>query len=510
MFKDVINEYGRQIAVKMTIENTEYLPKDFISCNIHYDGALYTSVMKCVDIELEGIRDVKKGQVIENLSFGVRLHDNEEYEYINFGNFLIKECEYDQAGKTLLECYDLMVFTMIPYIPPNIEYPVAVKQYFEALCGMINLPYGTNDFTNSEVLIEEEKYDDSYTFRDVLSEIAQVAGGSIAIRNGSVTVLYPNQTEHIIDEENLKALSIGKKFGPVTSIVLSREPQEDNIYRGNPSDLNESFEVKIANNQIMDSHREDFIDDLFLRVSGLEYYTYELTSFGIGYIDFLDMFLIENNDGERFPVIMLQDSLKITQGVIEDSSSEFPSETKTEYAAASKTDRVVAKTILRVDKQEQEINALVQSVDGASAQININAETIQQIIQSVSLFESEVENENEILSQKVSTLEQKAEGVDIFIEDIQQNGINKITTTTGYSFGADGLDISKTDSEMSTRITEDGMTVDRNDEPVLTANSDGVNAMNITVRQYLTIGTNSRFEDYDYDRTGCFYVGGAN
>lgn len=45
---------------------------------------------------------------------------------------------------------------------------------------------------------------------------------------------------------------------------------------------------------------------------------------------------------------------------------------------------------------------------------------------------------------------------------------------------------------------------------ILSANTDGVVSLNMTARQYLTIGKNSRLEDYkttdDEHRTGCFYI----
>ena len=74
----------------------------------------------------------------------------------------------------------------------------------------------------------------------------------------------------------------------------------------------------------------------------------------------------------------------------------------------------------------------------------------------------------------------------------------------------EGLTISKSNSEMETKITEDGMVVYKNDEAVLTANNQGVDAKNLHATTYLIIGTNSRFEDYKGgSRTGCFWVGGA-
>lgn len=57
------------------------------------------------------------------------------------------------------------------------------------------------------------------------------------------------------------------------------------------------------------------------------------------------------------------------------------------------------------------------------------------------------------------------------------------------------------------KLTEDGMTVFKNDEAVLTANNIGVDALNLHATTYLIVGTNSRFEDYGDNRTGCFWIG---
>ena len=70
------------------------------------------------------------------------------------------------------------------------------------------------------------------------------------------------------------------------------------------------------------------------------------------------------------------------------------------------------------------------------------------------------------------------------------------------------MTVDKANSEMKTTITEDGMTVYKNDEAVLVADNVGVNAKNLHATTYLIIGTNSRFEDYGTNRTGCFWIGG--
>ena len=59
---------------------------------------------------------------------------------------------------------------------------------------------------------------------------------------------------------------------------------------------------------------------------------------------------------------------------------------------------------------------------------------------------------------------------------------------------------------MSTQITEDGMTIDKNGTEVLKADNQGVIAQDLHAVTYLWIGDNSRFEDQG-SRTACFWMG---
>ena len=88
---------------------------------------------------------------------------------------------------------------------------------------------------------------------------------------------------------------------------------------------------------------------------------------------------------------------------------------------------------------------------------------------------------------------------------------NSLTTSTGYTFGSDGLNISNSESDLSTTITNNGLEVTRNDTEhtsVLKADAEGVNALNLTARKYLIIEQHCRFEEYgtNNDRTACFYI----
>lgn len=96
------------------------------------------------------------------------------------------------------------------------------------------------------------------------------------------------------------------------------------------------------------------------------------------------------------------------------------------------------------------------------------------------------------------------------IDELKQETVEELKKTL-YKFDTEDLTIEKSGSQIKTRINEDGMRVYKNDEEMLKANNEGVDAVNLHAKTYLIVGNNSRFEDYENadgeTRTACFWVG---
>ena len=169
-------------------------------------------------------------------------------------------------------------------------------------------------------------------------------------------------------------------------------------------------------------------------------------------------------------------------------------------------------TYARVDKANKQITMLVSNVENNASNISSLMLNTESINASVSRLEDTTTQSLQSINGDISLLSSRvdatmtADDVSIAIQKEMANGTDKVITSTGFVFNEDGLSISKTGSEMETQITEDGMTVSRDDNIVLTANNIGVEATNLHANTYLIIGTHSRFEDYG-DRTGCFWIG---
>lgn len=146
----------------------------------------------------------------------------------------------------------------------------------------------------------------------------------------------------------------------------------------------------------------------------------------------------------------------------------------------------------------------------------LRRDTEQIVIQATETVKTEmtdsIANVSNTVSELTSKVEMKldAEAVNITIKQEMAKGVDRVETDTGYRLDSDGLTISKTGEEMSNVLNNTGMYVRRGNDEILTANNKGVDAVNLHAKTYLIIGEGNgrcRFEDYDINRTGCFWLG---
>lgn len=160
----------------------------------------------------------------------------------------------------------------------------------------------------------------------------------------------------------------------------------------------------------------------------------------------------------------------------------------------------------------ENINSLITRVSNNESAIFQTAQDILTTVSSTYQTKEDYNSDKKIIQSELTSIKQTAQNLTTTITYIQNDGVTKVQTETGFIFDKDGLKINKTDEEFNLFAGFDdkvgaGFYVKRNDEDILTATADGVNAANVTVRKYLIVGTNSRFEDYKSGRTGCFYIG---
>lgn len=201
-----------------------------------------------------------------------------------------------------------------------------------------------------------------------------------------------------------------------------------------------------------------------------------------------DKIALETEDGGYITAFLLDDVIAF-DGTLSDTTQWLYDKSDDETASnPTSLGEALKQTFARVDKQNGQIELVARRNESNAQSIDVLATDLENIAKEVAL--------------KVN-----ANDVQITVRQEMETGVTKVETETGYKFDDSGLHIEKTGSEMKSTLDENGLAVSRSNTEVLTAKSDGVNALNITVRQYLVVGGRSRFENYGDNRTGCFWIG---
>lgn len=187
-------------------------------------------------------------------------------------------------------------------------------------------------------------------------------------------------------------------------------------------------------------------------------------------------------------------------------------------AVSSEQYRNIPGKVLLIEKSVDGLRVENADTAGKMASLTLDVNgigaSVSDIEQIVDANKQAADDQAKNLSEELGTLREQVnlaitkDAVDLMFEQERKLGANKVTTSTGYSFDADGLEIGKSDSDTTTKITNNGMQVTEGGTVMLDANKNGVDAKNLHATTYLIVGQNSRFEDYPDGRTACFWIGG--
>ena len=165
---------------------------------------------------------------------------------------------------------------------------------------------------------------------------------------------------------------------------------------------------------------------------------------------------------------------------------------------------------LMLEGEGERLTQLSVTADGLTAMV----QSQQQQVQEVKDAQEDAQNALEGLDQSVQEISSRvdlaltSDQVEIAIEKKLAQGVDTVTTKTGFTFDDVGLTVSKTGSEMTTQVTEDGMTISRSGTQVLVVDNQGVEAYNLHAKTFLILAGKARLEPYGADRMGCFWIGG--
>ena len=237
-------------------------------------------------------------------------------------------------------------------------------------------------------LIEKELWEniEGITYRDILVQIAQVTGTTCIITNDDkVNFKELTDTNETLTYDNMFKLKLEPKYGEINSVILSRTPQEDNIFMRDEEHirLNGLTEFKIENNEIVDKDRDNAMTPIYEALYGISYYPFEASTEGLGWYEIGDKLDIINDTGDVFNTSLFNFNITIDGSIKETLKTVAETKTQTQYQYATTIAKRVKNAELMVNKQEQYIQSLVEDVYSENGVVNQNFTKIYQDITNI-------------------------------------------------------------------------------------------------------------------------------
>lgn len=415
----------------------------------------------------------------------------EDGERRKIGVFIAEQPTKSAANTYSLTCYDrvsLLDKDLTAWLTALDGWPYTLSSFVTAVCTACGVSIVIpDDLPNADYSIPRFLAD-NITGRTLLSWCGQIAGRYlIADADGVIRFGWYSANETGVSAGGKQYIFQGSiSYEDYTTALIDKvqlQLTENDIGVQYPQDAEGTNVYKITGNYLLSATSSEQLatvaETIYRQLQGITYTPGTVSTPDSGIFHVGDIVSVTDKNGAELSLYVM--SLKISgqKATLESTGNRSRDSTS---AANNESYGAINSKILEIKK---DISGL--KITAKETQLSL-------------------ENGLERLDQFATTIEQTARQVTILVEQ----GVDKVTTSNGYTFNADGFRVSQSDQDISTTIKYDGTYVMRGDDPMLVANSDGVIATDVKVRNYLIIGNNSRLEDYGGNETALFYVGGES
>lgn len=222
-------------------------------------GEMLGTATKKATVTLIGITNTVQTKDLFKISLGLYNTSLSAFNYISQGFFIVDTIDYNyDAGSTTITMYDHMWTATNTLFEESvgtgaITYPVTVQNFALHIASLLGLtlPASFTSLPNSQFSIIANLYSTSSgaTLQNVIQDIAGATGTTARVTDTTLTFSQYSPSTQNLDSATLKTLKIGDTYGPITSVVLGRSPQNDNItiFSANPQ-VNTVESVNITSN----------------------------------------------------------------------------------------------------------------------------------------------------------------------------------------------------------------------------------------------------------------------
>lgn len=372
---------------------TGYLSEITFSDSCYSNGYIIgTTISRTSTIKILDIRDFTENEYIPFI--GVKYTDNST-EYIEEGKYTTQSQTIDKTAlNSVISGQDKLYKLDETYICGITDWTnVTIKDLLIDLCNSLELELGTTTFINEDILVSGDNYQNNYKYRDVLSDICEIACSFTEL--GTDNKLYLNWfTDNVIDtfdKSQYSTLEKNTDYGEVNCLVIKDSNFEgENVTIQDKESITNNGETQIAiiDNNLLNTEelRQQAITGIWERIKGFKYVDCKIISYyGKPHLKRGDKISVEDVDGTYFETYVLTHNFKYDGTFYSEITS--PSITK-EETIIKNTNLTPKQRLLNAEaqvlKNKAEISLVVKKQETITEDIEKNyysKTTINQLIE---------------------------------------------------------------------------------------------------------------------------------
>lgn len=359
---------------------------DLKEWSIKANGNMFQTVLRQAEAKFWGEHDLRDKNV--KVGLGVitgydPILEEDIVEYIDYGTFKVVEQEENKdTQQSTIKMYDKMYESLRLYELYDVEYPMTMLQYVQAICNALGWTLGTTTFLNDDLVVGADLFAfQGFTFRDVLEQIAEITGTIIYFNTEDELVLVSMGTSVVetLTQSELRKLNTETQWGAVNSIALARTPvEQDFVWRGgyvSPPILLEDgdgllmedgeellleilveidnlFQIRFENNIFVDGDREGYIDSIATPFTGFTLIPFEANTIFLGYLEIGDKIAVEDRNAVTYNTYITNIEIRVGEGVKEVISGTIPVKSKSNFKRIA---GVITEGVLKTEVGERNI-----------------------------------------------------------------------------------------------------------------------------------------------------------
>lgn len=362
--------------------------KEIIAKELKYgfDGQLFKTIMKQIEITVKNANEIKDKDV--NFQYGLFI--NGKFEYVNLGNYFIKDIEDSKKKDEItVTGYDRMIRFMKTFKQSELQltYPCKMLKLIQRICEVCGVELYSTDFYNADLDVVEDFFTpQELTYRDVLEKVVQATLTTAFIDDNKLRLYMVNDvTPDQLDKSYLTDLTIKEKFGPLNALVLGRGEVEDNIEEIDSESIKQNgrCEIRFDENEFIEFQRKSVIKGMFEQIEGLEYYSFEGSDVGVMWLKPCSCIKLGDKEGNLYKSYYLKANITINTGISSDIEAQIPEQTNTEYKITTKEEKKALKVERLAKKNEGLIQDMIEETTEQSKKITKVEQTVDGISQKV-------------------------------------------------------------------------------------------------------------------------------